>query len=85
MEGTARRGGAALKRSQKSTDLTRSRMTRDRIAVWARENSERRRVAFMQSQQQRRLALAAHEREGLHLLRLPELAEDLYELTPPCL
>lgn len=59
--------------------------TRDRIAEWQRMNTQRRRLAGLAAERQRRLAFDALARDGLYLVRLPELVDDLAELSPPCL
>lgn len=53
------------------------------VTRWADMNRERRRQAFVQSQQQRRpmLARLAYE-TGLHPVAFTELSDDLFELQP---
>ncbi len=55
------------------------------VTRWQDENSERRRVAFMQAAAQRRIEYEALARIGLYPLPLQSLDDALYELNPPCL
>jgi hypothetical protein len=42
-----------------------------------RSNAARRRAAMQASQRQRRATLAALERDGLHVVLMPELSEEI--------
>jgi hypothetical protein len=44
---------------------------------WTRANAERRRAAMLAAQRQRRPALEALERVGLHVVLMPELSEEI--------
>jgi hypothetical protein len=47
------------------------------MAAWQRENAARRRLATLASQRQRRSALEALDRYGLHVVVMPELSEEI--------
>ena len=53
------------------------KLNRERVAAWQRMNADRRRLATLASQRQRRPVLEALERDGLHVVLMPELSEEI--------